>query len=283
MPDRTDTDATIEIAQAAMAHTPLHLGGDSESPVVAVPLPPGWTAATIDTEQWAAAPRRARGTVQVHDADSFARAVRQRAAIDEVALYANEETKQLIAVLNDDLVDSSGDQVPDWRDHRVELSLRARPEWTHWRSIDGRYIDQEAFAEHIERGLPELVAPAAAEALEIAQTFQATVSARFKQGSRLRDGAQQFQYEEDIEASAGSSGLLTIPDQLVIRVAPFFGATAVDVSARFRFRLKAGELSLGYLLDRPDEVERTAFSNIVDTVGTDLGRGPIMGVAPSAR
>lgn len=283
MPDRTDTDATIEIAQAAVPRSGIPLGGTMEVPVAALPLPPDWTAETVDAEQWAAAPRRARGTVEVHDAVSFARAVRQRAIVDEVTIYTDEDRKALVAILNDDQVNDDGDQSAAWRDYRVLLALRPRPEWTHWRSIDGQYVNQETFAEHIERGLPELVAPPAAEALEIAQTFQANVAAKFRQGSRLRDGAQQFTYEEEIDASAGGGGLLTIPEVLVIRVAPCFGADQVDVEARFRFRLRSGELTLGYLLDRPDEVERTAFTNVVDKVVADLALDPIMGVAPSPR
>lgn len=279
----TEAEVVRDLTNESKAGQPVSVGGTVEIPVVSVPLPEGWTAQVTDTEQWATTPRRAKGTVHVHDADSFARAVRQRAMVDEVAVYADEDRKQLVAVLNDDLVGTDGVQVPDWRDYRVELQLRPRPEWTHWRKIDGEYVDQETFAEHIEHGLPELVQPAAAEALEIAQTFQANVSARFKQGSRLRDGAQQFTYDEEIDATAGQGGLLTIPQELVIRVAPYFGADAVDVRARFRFRLRSGQLTLGYLLDRPDEVERTAFNHVASTVVESLGLVVLAGVAPAAR
>lgn len=276
MTERTNNDAVIELATEAATRKPIVLSDmDGDMGVLAIPLPPEWELETVDTEQWAERPRRSKGTISVHDATGFARAVRQRADVETVALYANEETRQLVAVLNDDDVDQA-----DWRDHRVELQLRPRPEWVHWKRLDGRYVEQEPFAEHIEHGLAELVSPPAADALQIAQTFNATISARFKSGTRLRDGSTQFQYEEDVEASAG---LLTIPETLVLRLAPFFGADVVDITARFRFRLKAGTLTLGYLLNRPDEVERAAFASVLTTVAADLGLEPIAGVAPTPR
>lgn len=293
MPDRTDTDAVIELANEHATRKPIVLSDmDGDMGVLAVPLPPGWTLAQVDTEPWAERPRRPKGTIQVHDAAGFTRSVRRRAVHMiggdndglDLVLYANEETKQLVAVLNDDAATAS-DLVADWRDYRVELALRPRPEWTHWKGADGKYLEQEPFAEHIEHGLPELVSPPAADALELAQTFTATIGARFKSGTRLATGVTQFTYEEEVDAKAGASGLLDIPTELVLNVAPFFGAPKYEVTARFRYRLPrgGGSLTLGYLLNRPGDVERAAFNDVVTAVATELGVDPVAGVAPAAR
>lgn len=270
-----------EAIQAIVAQSEAPVGEHVLVPrgeVFTTVTPPGWTLHQVDTEVIASAPRRSRGLVKVHDAASFVHAVKLRLGENPdypAVVYADEERMQLVAVLNDDYPDE-----PGWRDHRVELTLRPRPEWLHWRAKSGSFLDQEKFAEHIEEGLPELVNPSAADMLDLAQTFQASTSGRFKQSGKLASGAVQFVYEEDIEATAGVGGTLAIPEKLTLGVAPFFGSDRFEVTARFRYRLKAGELTLGYILDRPLEVERAAFGTVRDTVATDLGVDPIAGPAP---
>lgn len=274
---RTEADAVRELAEATSAgsHTVIAEG------VSTVALPPEWTLETTDVERYGKAPRRSQGTVSAHDSAGFAAAVTQRLGegVDFPAVvYADEERMALVAILNDDYASE-----PGWRDHRVELALRKRPEWEHWRRQDGHLLGQEAFAEHIEDGLAELVSPAPGVMLDIAQTFSASTSGRFKGGNRLADGRRQFVYEEDIDASAGESGTVAVPEQIELAVRPFFGADRFAVTARFRFRLRNGELTLGYKLDRPDDVERAAFAAIRDGVAELLSTTPIAGVAPAPR
>lgn len=261
---------------------------DDVAPVLGMVLPPDFSFETLDTEAWAETPRRPSGTVQVHDATGFVRSVNRRAGEFEggrdVVLYADEERKALVAILNDDGT-AGGDMLADWRDYRIELALRPRPEWLHWKGKSGAFLDQQKFAEHIEDGLLELVSPPAADAIELAQSFEATSNARFKSGVRLHNGVTQFAYEEDVDAKAGAGGLLAIPTELKLLVAPFYGSARFEVTARFRYRLPrgGGNLELGYVLNRPDDVERAAFTKIADVVAAELALDVIAGVAPSPR
>lgn len=241
-----------------------------------VVAPPEWTVDTLDHEHLADKPRRAIASVAVRDAAGFAAAVGQR-RYQAVALYADDETMALTAILNDDY-----GQVAGWRDNRVALALRRTPEWTHWKSKDGQMLDQKAFALHIEDGLHEVVEPAAADMLDLAQTFEATTSAKFKGGQRLKSGERQFVYEEEIDATGGT-GQVAIPDTFTLRVAPFYGSPPVAIVARFRFTLRANVLQLGYKLDRPAEVERAAFAATVEEVEKALDLIAIAGIAPAAR
>lgn len=272
MPDdrRTDVDAAAELAAV-----PFVVRSFDDLDVVV--SPPGWESETFDREPYLDRPRRPAGTIYVHDAGGFVEAVRQR-GYQSVALYGDEEKTALVAVLNDDF-----GTTPGWRDYRVELRLRKRPEWVHWRSLDGELVAQERFAAHVEDGLDELVRPGAAEMLDLAQTFHATTAARFKGGHRLASGARQFVYEEEVDASAGAGGELSIPETLELAVRPFYGSDKYAVDARFRFQLKAGELRLGYKLNRPDDVERAAFLAIVETVAGELSLSPVAGAAPAER
>lgn len=233
----------------------------------------------IDTEDLAAMPRRPRGTVAVHDAASFLKAVETR--LDEgVTVYADEENMALVAILNDDRTGVAG-----WRDHRVNLSLRRTDEWSHWLE-NGGLRPQEAFATAIEAGIAEIVDPPAATMLELAQSFQATVGVKFAQAGLLDSGARQFTFSEDVAARAGKGGTLEIPGEFKIGVKPFYGSAAYEVVARLRYRLREGELTIGYDLVKPKEVERAAFRGIVETVTagieTAAPNAPVLnGVAPA--
>lgn len=258
---------------AVSADQPIQIGAS----VATLRLPGGDRRVIIDAERYDPAPRRAHGTVRVLDGPSFVAAVRGLVGdSDGFSLYADDLNCRLVAVLNDDLVDE-----PGWRDHRVEFEVRFTPEWQHWTGADKTLLDQERFAEHIEDGLEEIVEPAAATMLELAQTFHATTSSKAKIGSRLRDGRTQVVYEEDIDASAGSRpGEITIPQTFTLNVRPFLGADKYQLQARLRFRLQGAKLALGYKLVRPHDVVRDAFGHIVAAVGEQLPVPAIAGTAP---
>lgn len=266
------TEAEAVAALAAQPVAAPVVVGDVER----LALPAGWTAQIIDHEKLAATPRRASGRIVVRDAAGFVQAVKQRAD-GLYTLYADDDALALSAVLNDDQGATAG-----WRDHVVALELRKRPEWLHWTSLDGRLVEQKTFALHIEDGLKEIVSPTAADMLDLAQTFQATTAAKFKGGNRLANGERQFVYEEEIDAKAGA-GQVAIPDSFTLRIAPFFGGEPVEIVARFRYQLRQSELTLGYKLDRPDEVALAAFTAITDAVAGDLGQGLIAGATPMQR
>lgn len=269
----SDTEAEAVAALAAQPAAYPVTPGEVET----IAYPPEWTISTLDHERFNDRPRRPVANVQVRDAAGFTAAVQQR-KFQAFAVYADDESMALTAILNDDYGQTAG-----WRDNRVVLALRPTPEWTHWKSLDGSLVDQKAFALHVEDGLKEIIRPSAADMLDLAQTFQATTAAKFKGGQRLATGERQFTYEEDIDAKAGSAGQVAIPDTFTLRISPFFGAAAVDIDARFRFQLRAAELKLGYKLDRPDDVARQAFRTCVEDVAEALDVEPVNGVAPSAR
>jgi len=268
-----DVVPELHALATAAPEEPMVIIGTDEETVTA--LPPNWRLETTDHRADADAPTRSKGTVNVHDAKSFATAVRLRSAEPSAVVYADETQAALVAVLNDDDVEGG----PGWRDYRVSLALVPTPEWSHWRTKDGLMQTQDQFAQHVEDGITELVEPEAATMLEIAQQFHATTTARFKTARRLASGEQQFGYEEDIEATAGT---IEIPQRLKLVVRPFYGASQYEVGAWFRFRLNRDVFTLGYKLDRPHEIERAAFADIRNEVETDLGSATFLsGPAPT--
>lgn len=260
---------------------------ERENDRLTVTAPDGWHTVHTSLESFDVEPRRSRGTSFVHDATSFIDAVTRRRMTDspDPVIYADAARNRLVAVLNDD-----DDGTPGWRDYLVELALQPTPEWQLWKGHDGALMGQEAFAEHIENGLGELVAPEPATMLEIAQSFHATSSARFKSGTRLASGVQQFTWEEEQSATAGGAGTIEIPTKLELVLAPFYGSARYEVGAWFRYRITREHFTLGYKLDRPHEVERAAFSDVRAQVTEGLsscvviaGACPIPTIADNGR
>jgi uncharacterized protein YfdQ (DUF2303 family) len=285
----SDAKAALEWVDGRLASTPFELEPDKRYAFV---LPNQGEAGgvaglkvvdTYNLDEW-----RARADVSATTAGGFVRAVSQRREdVDEggvamaassvtPVLYADEDSQALVFILNDDW-----NGVPGWRDHRVALRLRKTPEWEHWRKYDDQLLDQEKFAEVIEDGLLEIVDPAAATMLSIAETFHATVGVKYKSQNVLSTGQRQLIYEEDIQASAGVGGEITMPQEMTLGVRPFFGSPSVQVQARLRFRMQTGNLTLGYTLIRPEDIERAAYTLVKEEIERDLSLDAIDASAPS--
>lgn len=168
------------------------------------------------------------------------------------------------------LLDDNGPATPQWRGHRADLDLLVAPEWAHWTRRDGILGSQEEFAEHIEDGVQQLVEPAAAEMLEIAQSFHAAQAATIRHARRLDSGQVNVVYTEDIQASAGEDGQLTVPQEFRLAIPPFVGEDPYEVTARLRFRLNAGNLKIGYRLDQPEAVVRDALEKIHERLDNEF-------------
>jgi uncharacterized protein YfdQ (DUF2303 family) len=260
-----DVQAALDAGLANADPVPL-----DRNTLYSLALPHGGAHMVLDTEQYGARPSRPRATYRPATVDALM-AVIERYKDEDTTIWVHPTSGRTIAVFNDNADDTAG-----WRDHRAELVLQPTPEWLHWESKDNIQMSQEAFAEHIEDGLLELVEPAAADMLELAQTVEATKGANFRSAIRLQDGQVQAKYEETIDAKAGQSGQLTIPTEFTLAIAPFLGENPYSVSARFRYRLNSGRLTLGYRLERPDAVIRDALTKIAERLSTHFADIPIL-------
>lgn len=231
----------------------------------------------VDTERFLTAPSRKRGSVTFSTGASLEAYVNKHAIEGATEMFADVDNLRVVAVLNGHAKETTG-----WGDHRATLQLRHTPEWKRWAAKDGQLVDQVQFAEHIEQGLAEIVEPPAAEMLELAQTFQANTKVVFRSSNLLNNGQRQLQYEETMDAKAGEKGNLVIPPSFTIGVAPFEGADPYRISARLRFRIREGHLTIGYSLDRPDVVLRTAFDDVLTSLESATGMAVYHGT-PSAQ
>lgn len=226
----------------------------------------------VDLEKFCVAPHRTKGMTRLHDDASFS-AFTKLHQDSTTSIYADLYTFDFVSVFNGATPGSSG-----WGDHTAELTLKATPEWAHWSAFDGQMLSQEHFAEHIETGADEVVKPSAAEMLELAQSFQANNKVSFKQAIILSSGERQFQYEETIAAKAGQTGKMTIPKEFELGIRPFEGTDHYKVVARLRYRLSNGVLTLGYKLDRPEVVQRAAFDDVKERIGSTVNLSILSGL-----
>lgn len=206
-------------------------------------------------------PARATATYKPATVGAFIDLVERHRNGNATTIWAHPTTGRFVAVFND-----HGKLGAAWRDHRAELQLVVTPEWRRWLAQDGQLMDQVAFAEHIENGLAEIIEPAGATMLEIAQSFHAHTTATFRTAQRLQDGRVQVQFDEEVTAHAGQSGKLDIPCEFKLALRPFIGQDRAGLTALLRYRHGGGKLRLGYKLQRPD----LAVEVVLDAVVGDL-------------
>lgn len=253
----TITDDASVILAAGVALAELTETGPGQVRALSALVPEGYRLDTlyVNTETAGPRPLRKRGVTTVFDAGSFC-TLHTKHALPETETFGDEAKLTVTAVVN------AGDEAAGWGDHRIVLTLRPTPEWTDWLAADGKIGSQVEFAEFIEQHLPEFVDPAGAHMLELAQSFQANKSAKFESSKRLTSGETQLEYREEINATAGKSGDIAIPDTFDVAIAPFEGADTFRVRARLRYRLDNGSLRIGYVLERPHAVVREAFKAV---------------------
>lgn len=264
-------EAVIKTAQEARTPAPL-LGSDVYHTSTGI----------IDLEKYEPQPRRKRGIVEVHQAASFVTYLKDHLT-SATRVYADTNVKApaIVGVFNGHPPGAAED-VAGWHDHRVNLVFRKTPEWEKWSGNDKRKMAQGEFAEFVEENLKDIHQPAAADMLEIVQTFIAKQDLSFKQATRLDNGQVNFEYNEMIQGQAGRSGALQIPTQITLGLAPYEGSDPYKITARFRWRIdpETKHLVLWYALDRIQDVVSSVVHDTLKVIG-GVGATVLYGKAPT--
>lgn len=234
----------------------------------------------LDPDEYADQPRWKTGTVQLLTVPSLIAYIEQHKE-PGTQVWAVPDKGLFQAVIDDHQAGDENSTEPHslggWGDHRAVCQLQTTRDWKHWTAMDGRLTDQMAFAEHLEAGVHNIVDPAAADLLEVAQTLHGSRNVAWKSGARLSDGQVQLRYEEELQGRAGTAGNLEIPQVFTLLLAPFEGTDPVQLMASLRWRLNDGRVQLGYRLQRPDVVLREAVDRLIDQIDTDLELRVLLG------
>lgn len=274
-----DADATAVEAIASLAHNveqdrAIEVGTED---VIARVVPNNEAIEVMDLETQRPAPRRARGHAILTDPAGFVDYV-NRLSDTHTTVWADERLGGFTVVFND----HANAGAAGWRDHTASLELAQDPDWAAWIRCDGRLSDQVIFAEFIQAHTGEITSPDAATMLEIATSFKASRSARFEKGTSLQSGDVQLRWTEETTAKAGRSSQVEVPETFTVRLAPFIGVEAVELTARLRWRIRDGELGIGYQLHRPDIAVREAFDKIRAFVADNITPPVYLGTKPDA-
>lgn len=252
-----DAQAIIDAATRAAAPSEVEPGK-----IYAVALNGGVQTIDLDLDKYRDAPRRTQGSTSVFDAASFLVVYSKHGNETYGEVWADLDAFTVQAVFN---AGAAGE--PEWRDHRCTLTVRKTKAWLAWEKLNSDIGSQVQFAEHIEDRLIDFTGdPSGAEMLEIAQTFQAHTGVQFESAQRLASGERKLTYREDTAATAGAKGNITIPERFTLALVPFEGSEPYRVTARLRYRIQAGDLRIGYVLDRPEDVLAAAFNDVIDVI-----------------
>lgn len=221
-----------------------------------------------DIENGQEHPNRKAGRFTLSQVDSFT-AYLAKHGLPETEVWADLDRNRITAVINahEDAHGNAG-----WGDHRATLQMKVTPDWSDWTSGSGKLSSQVDFAEFVEQHLPNFVSPTGADMLELAQTIKGTSKGNFESTKRLTGGQTAIEWREETTATAGKKGDIKIPDVVDLALQVFEGGPSYRVAARFRYRINAGALSLGYVLERPIEVRRDAFERVVEQITSNTGR-----------
>jgi uncharacterized protein YfdQ (DUF2303 family) len=272
MPIDTETGIENQGNAAAIVSTALAAAKPPEldpARLYSVTVPAGAEQKTLDLEKFLPQPTRPRGVYKPGDVASFIDYVTVHKDDAASTIWVHPTQGKVVAVLDDNSEKGTG-----WRDHRAELTLETTPEWDLWKGSDGKLLAQEAFAEHLREGMPEIKDPDAATLIEIAESFESTTGVHFRSKVDFASGARKFKYDETVDASAttAADGEIEVPRQFTLHIAPFLGEEPVGIIANLRHDARSGSLKIGYKLERPERAVDDALTRVAERLGDRFER-----------
>lgn len=211
-------------------------------------------------------PLHLKQNVKLNTAKDFIAYVARFADLNTI-VFVNVLAGQVKAVLDyhevENKHENGTDAVPRHCHHVANFTVEKTPEFQKIENNSGKKFSQTEFALFIEDVMPYINQPDAAVLHEIVQTLNAKTNVDFKSGVRTDNGQVQLQYNETIEARAGVAGNLTIPEKIVFGIQVHRGGEHYALPARFRYRIKDGDITFWYDLD---QLEKAIEKSMEDTV-----------------
>ena len=218
--------------------------------------------AVRDLQGFKEGPRHIEASVKVSTARSFVKYVSDFVT-DYTAVFADLKNERFTAVLDyHDPVNG-----PAWGKHVVSYSCPVDSRWRAWLLLDGKTMSQTDFALFIETNLLDIVDPSGADMLTISKELQAKKKIDFKSGQNLANGDVQFTYNEK---TTGSAGQMDIPQEFKLGIPVYEGGAKYEVTARLRYRITDGVLTMWYDLLRPERMAEDAFKEVQNEIEQGL-------------
>jgi uncharacterized protein YfdQ (DUF2303 family) len=261
---------TVTAPTTELAYEILEGEGAFTKHVVAVDVDHGLQVQTIDEEHTQPLPRRAKGDRKVGEVDSFLAELVRRPLIATGTLWGNADTGTLTAVYNDH---DPAPYVGGWRDDRLVLQLKADADWKAWHEMSGQFFGQVGFGDKVEDLLHTVISPDQAELLEVIDSVRASSKGSFESTIERSNGGQKIAYKEEVNASAGRSRDLEVPQLITLLLRPWEGHDVqYEIDAYFRLRVQQGTLALGVKLKPTRQIVRQAWEEITSKVSAAVDK-----------
>lgn len=238
-------------------------------------------------------PRRRMGTANLGDIASLIAHVNRFKDADS-AIFANTDREQpsIIAVLDYHRQGSAG--APRFGQHRSRYAFPVSDEWKAWTEVDGKDMDQEAFARFIETRLVDAVDPSVAgdtaktfadkcgvafaqpaKLLELSHGLAITVGVKLANTVNLTSGEKQIVFSEEHADKDGAP--LKVPSAFLIGIPVFRADARYQVCVRLRYRKQSGFLVWCMDLYRHEEVFDHAILQACEAVKKETGLPLLVG------
>lgn len=281
-------------AQIVRVETP-----DGESSVEVVASSDGSGKASLKSvkaflDEYRTAPERREGTATLTTLASFCDHVK-RFMDDHSVIFADVENRKdakLIAVIDYHMKTFAG--APRFGKHRGVYQFPLSEEWKAWDKVDGKEMDQRAFAQHIEDRILDIMPPA--EAGKFVQDFAANLGGSLASAQRMKEladgisirvdtavtntqnlstGEGQINFQETHGAEGG--GPLKVPKGFAIGIPVFKGGDVYSMPVRLRYRKHENKILWMFLLYRSDRVWDDAIKIACDFAHAETGRQLLYG------
>lgn len=150
---------------------------------------------------------------------------------------------------------------PVWKDHTVSFTLEPSEDLKRWLESNKKGLTQEQFADLLEERARNIIAPPAADILEMANTLHVTRNLSVKSLRRGSSAKNSISFNQEQSLKAGQDGELELPTSFDIGVEPFaryreatkikalLRPRIVDDHPRFTYELQLVEEAIELILD----------------------------------
>lgn len=280
IPTASAAGLIADMAKAAAGPHHVSITTHGLGPGLPASIPALWDAdkqvlvsAHTEIERYRQEPARRTGTARVETLQSFIDLVNRHKTGDS-AIFAKTAWPDpaLTAV-----IDYHGLGLePAWLKHRVHYAFPLTDEFKAWAALDGKPMEQLAFAEFIEEHAAELASPLPAEIteyepkfksrfanpnelIELSRHLEVFVGAKIKQQHRLQTGEKQITF--DVEHTNINGEPIDIPGIFILNVKPFVDGDVARIPARIRYRAGGGAVVWFFDLYRWEQALRDRAHN----------------------
>lgn len=249
-------------------------------------LPPGWEATNVNDLR--TAPERVGTHVTLLGLDSFNSYVNRFKNGHSTIFITPDLTKlsgsMTLAKAFLEYHEAGGGTAPTrpvFLTHVASLTARPSLVYSKLLELDGKLMDQTAFAQALEDIARYSSSHAAADLLEVARTINLTSKGAFKNYEDDFSGSTEFRFDLQVSANAGTQERrLVVPSTIEFRCPLIDGLSETTVQTKFQYRIPSGpdgRVQLGIKVNDRAYLEEQAILEAASSIAESTGLHVLVG------